>query len=217
MSFAFFIPLVGIIEIFFVIATIGAPRLVVAVRNYFYASAVLALIMIFLGATETSHELYALAIFSMLVKCLLIPLLLLSEVYSAALGQRIPSFIRTTPLRIVGMTVALIFLLAESMLTGLSASASGTILIVAAGTSFVFGFFGLIINRNIPSKILALLTMENGVALCFLVVGRALPLPIEIGFLFIILMASYLMIVLWRNVHKITGTDETASFNTLAE
>jgi hydrogenase-4 membrane subunit HyfE len=217
MTLVFFIPLIAIVELFFVIATIGAPRLVVAVRNYLFASAVLVLIMFFIGATEGSHELFALAIFAMLVKCLLIPLFILREVDPGALGQRIPSFIRTTPLRIIGVTIALLFLLAENMLSGLTASVSGMILIAAAGTSFVFGFLGLIVNRNIPSKILALLTMENGVALCFLVVGRALPLPIEIGFLLVILMASYLMIILWRNVHKMTGIDETASFNTLAE
>lgn len=217
MTLAFFIPLIGIIELFFIIATIGASRLVVAVRNYVLASATLALIMFFIGATEGSRELFALAIFSMLVKCLLVPLFLLSEVDSEALGQRIPSFVRTTPLRIIGVTVALVFILAESMLAGLSASTSGTILIAAAGSAFVLGFFGLIVNRNIPSKILALLTMENGIALCFLVVGRTLPLPIEIGFLLVILMAAYLMCVLWRKVHKVAGTDEIASFNTLAE
>lgn len=217
MTLSFFIPIIGIAELFFVIATIGAPRLVVAVRNYFLASAVLVLIMIFLGATEGSRELFALAIFSMLVKCLLIPLFLLREVDREALGQRIPSFIRTTPLRIIGASIALLFVLAESMLPGLSASVLGTVLVAAAGTAFVLGFFGLMVNRNIPSKILALLTIENGIALLFLMVGRALPLQIEIGFLLTILMAAYLMIVLWRKVHKATGTDDIASFNTLAE
>lgn len=79
------------------------------------------------------------------------------------------------------------------------------------------GILLTIIRKDLFSQVLGLLTMENGIAAFGLVALRGLPLFLEMGIFFVIIISTMILATLIDSVHKINPAVDTSTLNELID
>ena len=170
------------------------------IRLYAAQSVVISVLAAVVAFARDIPELYALALLSLLLKVVAVPLVMLR-------------LLRSTDPEIAGSRafgVASMVLLAVGVAGfGFFASARfglgspvlpATALAVAVAIVLV-SFVLMIVRRDVASQAIGFFALENGVSLASLVVAAALPLILEVAFLFDLLVAVVVFGVLIRLHH----------------
>ena len=175
------------------------------VQSFLLAS-IAGTIAVFNGAP---HILIA-AVLTLLVKAILVPILLERLVDRIEIRQEIEPFLNV-PLSVVicgGLTLVG-YVVAESFyhpdLTAGAASLGHNTLAVAISL-FLIGFFMMINRRKALTQVLALLSLENGLFLAAISLTYGMPLIVELGVFFDVLVA---VLVLGILVYRIRETFES--------
>lgn len=170
------------------------------VRLYATQSVVISVIAAAVAFARDIPELYLLAFFSFLLKVVAVPLVMLR-------------LLRNTDPEIAGSRafgVASMVLLAVGVAAfGFFASARfglGSPVLPAAALAVALAivlvsFVLMIVRRDVASQAIGFFALENGVSLASLVVAAALPLILEVAFLFDLLVAVVVFGVLIRLHH----------------
>jgi hydrogenase-4 component E len=159
-------------------------------------------------------ELYALAIFSLLLKVVVVPLVVLALLRDAhaeiagsgALG------VANQVLVAIGVTAFGFFSVGvlrihSSVLPTTALSLSVAVVLVA--------FVLMIMRRDVVSQAIGFFSLENGVSLASLVVAAGMPLILEVAFLFDLLVAVVVFGVLMRTHHRRTHSLSTETLDRL--
>jgi hydrogenase-4 component E len=186
------------------IAVAGHRWLVTNIRVFGAQSILLAAIAGTIGWFNSAPHLYIAALLTLALKGIFLPLLLERIVERDGIRQEIQplvniplSVVISGGLTLVGYTVAESFHRPEG---AVSAGTLGRNTLAVAISLFLIGFFMMVNRRKALTQILGLLSLENGLFLAAISLTYGMPLIVELGVFFDIVVAVMVLGVL---VHRI--------------
>ena len=182
------------------IAMAGQRWLITNIRIFGVQSFFLAAIAGTIAVFNHAPHIFIAAVLTLLVKAILVPILLERLVDRIEIRQEIEPILNV-PLSVVisgGLTLVG-YIVAESFyhpeLTAGPASMGHNTLAVAISL-FLIGFFMMINRRKALTQVLALLSLENGLFLAAISLTYGMPLIVELGVFFDVLVAVLVLGIL---------------------
>jgi hydrogenase-4 component E len=198
------------------IAMVAQRWLVTNIRIFAAQSLLLAAIANTIAYFNHAPHIYIAAGLTLLVKAILVPIALERLVARLGMRQEIEPILNV-PLSVVisgGLTLVG-YVLAESFYRpeeGPVAASLGHNALAVAISLFLIGFFTMINRRKALTQVLALLSLENGLFLAAISLTYGMPLIVELGVLFDVLVAVMVLGIL---VYRIGETDESMDVSRL--
>ena len=198
------------------IAMVGQRWLITNIRMFALQSFLLAAIAGTIAFFNHSNHIYIAAVLTFVVKTLVLPILLERIVARVGIQQEIEPLINV-PLSVLisgGLTLVG-YIVAESFYhpeeTSPSAALGHNTLAIAIAL-FLIGFFMMLNRRKALTQVLGLLSMENGLFLAAISLTYGMPLVVEIGIFFDVLVAAMVLGIL---VYRIGETFDSMDVSKL--
>ena len=188
------------------IAMVAQRWIVTNIRLFAAQSFLLAAIAGTIAFYNHAPHIYAVAVATLLAKGILVPIVLERLVGRIEIRQEIEPILNM-PLSIVisgGLTLVG-YVLAEPFYRpeeGLGASTLGHNALAVAISLFLIGFFMMINRRKALTQVLALLCLENGLFLAAISLTYGMPLIVELGVLFDVLVAVMVLGILVYRIRE---------------
>ncbi len=181
------------------------------ISSFRWQSAALAGVIALIGFFGDAPELYLVAVFTFVVKGLILPHYLQRMMVRLKVTREIQPYVNNaTSLIIAGLLVLLAYAVTRPlMLVGGSPTRSGIPL--AIGLIFV-GLFVILSRKKALTQIIGFLVLENGIVLLTALTTYGIPLVVELGVFLDLLMGFLVMQVL---VYQIHGTFESIDVDQL--
>jgi hydrogenase-4 component E len=193
---------------------VSSRSLTFYVRLFSLQSLFLALVafLVAIGYGET-HILTA-AILTVVVKVIAIPFVLTRITDAIKVRKEIDFTINVTvSLLICGGLVIVADSVAQPILSAQNGSTLGVSRVLPASIAMIMiGMFIMVARKKALTQLIGLLTMENGLFLSGLAITYGMPLIVEVGIFFDILMAALILGVF---MYRINRTFESISMDTL--
>ena len=191
---------------------VGQKALFTTIRLYGVQSLLLAIVATTIGISESRHELFVTAALTVVLKTILIPWFLMRTVDRIGIHREIEPFLNVpvSLLICLGLTVV-----GYRVSTGFEEGAKQVThhLIGVALSLLLIGLFLMVTRKKAITHILALLTVENAVFLVAVGVTTGMPLIVEFGIAFDVLLA---VLVLGILVQRIVGRFESMDVSRLS-
>jgi hydrogenase-4 component E len=190
------------------IAMVGQRSLILNVRLFGTQSFLLAAIAGAIAWYNHAPHVYIAAGLTLLIKAILVPILLERLIGRIGIRHEIEPIINV-PLSILisgGLTLVAYIVGASFYHPEAGGSTLGHNTLSVAISVFLIGFFMMINRRKAMSQVLALLTLENGVFLAAICLTYGMPLIVEMGVFFDVLVAVMVLGIL---VYQIGGSFES--------
>lgn len=208
---------VALLVVFLLFAFLGSGkfRLGQLVRYYAMQSLCLAGLLVSLAVHGDEH-LFVSAAGVVIFKVILIPFILTTSAKRSGLSGRLTSFIRPAPSYFLsGVTMLL------AVMAGLSIASSlqqtDLVLTVTAFAAMFMGGAMMAVRRDLYSQIIGFFTMENGITILASATLGAIPLLVEMGIFFTILIGAFLMSLLSRRLKELYAVEDTAELRELVD
>ena len=196
------------------IAMVGQRWLVTNIRIFGAQSFLLAAIAAAIAWFNHAPHIYLAAAVTFAAKTIVVPILLEKLVDRIQIRQEIEPILNV-PLSIVisgGLTV-IAYIVAESFYRpGQQPATLGHNVLAVAISLFLIGFFMMINRRKALTQVLALLSLENGLFLAAISLTYGMPVIVELGVLFDVLIAVMVLGIL---VYRIRETFESMDVSRL--
>ena len=191
---------------------VGQKALFTAIRLFGAQSLLLATVAAAIASTEGQHELFVTAALTIVLKTILIPWFLMRVIDRIGIHWEIEPFLNVPAslLVCVGLTVV-----GYRVSTGFPEGTHGVShhLIGVALSMLLIGLFLMVTRKKAITQILALLTIENAVFLVAVGVTEGMPLVVELGISFDVILAVVILGVL---VHRIVDRFESMDISRLS-
>ncbi|OLC41235.1 MAG: hypothetical protein AUH43_24940 [Acidobacteria bacterium 13_1_40CM_65_14] len=192
---------------------VGQKALFTAIRLYSAQSLFLGIVAITIAISESRHDLFVTAALTVSLKGILIPWFLMRVIDRIGIHREIEPFLNVPAslLICVGLTVV-----GYRVSTGFPEGARGVShhLIGTALSMLLIGLFLMVTRKKAITQILALLTVENAVFLVAVGVTSGMPLVVELGIFFDVILAVLILGIL---VHRIVDRFESMDVSRLAK
>ena len=159
-------------------------------------------------------ELYALAVLSLLLKVVVVPLVVLALLRDAHAEIAGSGALGVANQVLLAIGVSGFGFFAVGVLNIHSPVLPTTALSLAVSVVLV-AFVLMIVRRDVVSQAIGFFSLENGVSLASLVVAAGMPLILEVAFLFDLLVAVVVFGVLMRTHHRRTRSLSTETLDRL--
>jgi hydrogenase-4 component E len=179
------------------IAMVAQRWLVTNIRIFAAQSFLLAAIAATIAYCNHAPHIYIAAVLTLLVKGIAVPIALERLVARIEIRQEIEPILNT-PLSVLisgGLTLVG-YVVAESFYRPEEGPALGHNALAVAISLFLIGFFTMINRRKALTQVLALLALENGLFLAAISLTYGMPLIVELGVLFDVLVAVMVLGIL---------------------
>ncbi len=180
--------------------------LVTNIRIFGVQSFLLAAIAGTIAVFNRAPHIFIAAVLTLLVKAILVPILLERLVDRIEIRQEIEPFLNVPlsvvicgGLTLVGYIVAASFYHPEQT-TGAAGMGHNTLAV--AISLFLIGFFMMINRRKALTQVLALLSLENGLFLAAISLTYGMPLIVELGVFFDVLVAVLVLGILVYRIRE---------------
>ena len=191
---------------------VGQKALFTTIRLYGLQSLLLAIVATTIAVSESRPELFVTASLTVVLKTILIPWFLMRTVDRIGIHREIEPFLNVpfSLLICLGLTVV-----GYRVSTGFQEGAQQVThhLIGVALSLLLIGLFLMVTRKKAITQILALLTVENAVFLVAVGVTTGMPLIVELGIAFDVMLA---VLVLGILVQRIVGRFESMDVSRLS-
>jgi hydrogenase-4 component E len=191
---------------------VGQKALFTTIRLYGLQSLLLAIVATTMAISESRSELFVTAALTVVLKTILIPWFLMRTVDRIGIHREIEPFLNVpvSLLICLGLTVV-----GYRVSTGFEEGAQQVThhLIGVALSLLLIGLFLMVTRKKAITQILALLTVENAVFLVAVGVTTGMPLIVEFGIAFDVMLAVLVLGVL---VQRIVGRFESMDVSRLS-
>jgi hydrogenase-4 component E len=198
------------------ISMVGQRWLMTNIRLFALQSFLLAAIACIIAVFNHANHLYIAALLTLILKVLVLPVILSRLVERVGIQQEIEPLINVPlsilisgGLTLVGYVVAQSFHHPEE--TSASAALGHNTLAIAIAL-FLIGFFTTLNRRKALTQVLGLLYMENGLFLAAISLMYGMPLVVELGIFFDVLLAVMVLGIL---VYRIGETFDSMDVSKL--
>ena len=178
---------------------VGQKSLFTTIRLYAAQSLLLAIVAATKAIGDDRAQLFVMAAMTLVLKGFAIPLFLMRVVDRIGIHREIEPFLNvpTSLLACLGLTVV-----GYRVSTGFAEATVGvTHHVVGVGLStMMIGLFLMVTRKKAITQILALLTVENAIFLIALGITAGMPLVVELGIFFDVILAVLVLGVLVRRI-----------------
>jgi hydrogenase-4 component E len=192
---------------------VGQKALFTAIRLYAAQSLLLGIVAVTMAIADRHHELFVMAALTITLKGFLIPWFLMRVIDRIGIHREIEPFLNVPAslLVCIGLTVV-----GYRVSTGFPEGTQGVThhLVGVALSMLLIGLFLMVTRKKAVTQILALLTVENAVFLVALGVTSGMPLVVELGISFDVMLAVLVLGVL---VHRIVDRFESMDVSRLSK
>jgi hydrogenase-4 component E len=192
---------------------VGQKALFVTIRLYSLQSILLAVVAVAMAVGEQRPHLLTSAALTVGLKGLFIPWFLMRTIDRIGIHREIEPFVNTPSSLLIclGLTVV-----GYRVSTGLAEGGEGAAhhVIGVSLSMLLIGLFLMVTRRKAVTQILALLTVENAVFLVALGATSGMPLVVELGISFDVILA---VLVLGILVHRIVDRFESMDVSQLSK
>jgi hydrogenase-4 component E len=192
--------------------TVGQKALFTAIRLYAAQSLLLAIAAVAMAVTEGREHLYVMAALTIVLKVVVIPWFLMRVIDRIGIHREVEPFLNVPASLLICLALTVI---GYRVSTGFPEGAEGVThhLLGVALSMLLIGLFLMVTRKKAVTQILALLTVENAVFLVVLAVTTGMPLVVELGIAFDVMMA---VVVLGILVHRIVDRFESMDVSRLS-
>lgn len=159
-------------------------------------------------------ELYALAVLSLLLKVVVVPLVVLALLRDARAEIAGSGAVGVANQVLVAIGITGFGFFSVGIL-GIHSSVLPTTALSLSVAVVLVAFVLMIMRRDVVSQAIGFFSLENGVSLASLVVAAGMPLILEVAFLFDLLVAVVVFGVLMRTHHRRTRSLSTETLDQL--
>jgi len=192
---------------------VGQKALFTTIRLFGIQSLLLGVVAATIAVTESRHELFLTAGITVAMKAVLIPWFLMRIIDRIGINREIEPFLNVPVSLLVclGLTVV-----GYRVSTGFPEGAQGVRhhLIGVALSMLLIGMFLMVTRKKAITQILALLTVENAVFLVAVGVTPGMPLVVELGVAFDVIVAVLVLGVL---VQRLVARFESMDVSRLSQ
>ncbi len=192
---------------------LGSTRLYSCVRAFGIQSFLLACVASVVGISTGKIDLYIVALLTLIIKAAVIPYIFIYIIREIKVKREIDLYVGISPSLIIGgMLVVISYYLIRSIdvITELSSFA------LSASMSLVsIGLFIMISRKKAIMQMLGILIMENGLFLGAISLTSGMPLLVELGIFFDVLIGVLIMGILIFRINKTFETIDTDMLKTL--
>jgi hydrogenase-4 component E len=198
------------------IMMVSQRRVVTNIRAFAVQSALLAFIASTIAYFNRAPHLYLAAALMLLLKGVLLPEILRRLVARIGIRQEIEPFVNV-PVSVIisGLLTLLAYVISEPLksgpVTGVAGLGRNTLPVAIA--LFLIGFFMMINRRKALTQVLALLSLENGLFLAAISLTYGMPMVVELGIFFDVLVAVMILAIL---VYRIRETFDSMDISRLS-
>jgi len=186
---------------------LGSTRLYSCVRAFGIQSFLLACVATVVGISTGKIDLYIVALLTLIIKAAVIPYIFIYIIREIKVKREIDLYVGISPSLIIGgMLVVISYYLIRSIsvITELSSFA------LSASMSLVsIGLFIMISRKKAIMQMLGILIMENGLFLGAISLTNGMPLLVELGIFFDVLIGVLIMGILIFRINKTFETIDT--------
>src|ERR1700692_4584300 len=193
--------------------------LVTNIRAFGVQSFLLASIAATIAYFNHAPHIYFAAVLTLVLKAILLPIFLERLVMKIEIRQEIEPFVNI-PLSVIisGLLTLLAYVVAESFhrpeeVTGPASLGPNTLALAIA--LFLIGFFMMVNRRKALTQVLGLLCVENGILLAAISLTYGMPLIVEIGIFFDVLVAALLLAILIFRIRETFDSMEVSLLSRL--
>jgi len=180
--------------------------LITNIRAFGVQSFLLACIAATIAHFNHAPHIYIVAVLTLLFKALLLPIVLERLALKIEIRQEIEPFVNVPVSVIVsGLLTLLAYVVAESFHRPEEAAGPGRLghnTLAVAIALFLIGFFMMVNRRKALTQVLALLCLENGLFLAAISLTYGMPLIVEAGIFFDVLVATLLLAILSYRIRE---------------
>jgi hydrogenase-4 component E len=195
---------------------IAQSRLVSAVHAFAWQGLLLAAVTGVVAATSESHHLYFSAALTLVLKAVLIPWMLHRLVRRLELDRHVDLLRR--PTLVLMAAVALVIFSYWLVLPIVEEELAFTRNIVAISLAVVLiGLLMIVFRQQAVAQVLGFMSMENGLFLAAVSATGGMPLVVELGVAFDVLVAMVLFGVFFLHIHESIDTLDVDRLNRLTE
>ena len=182
------------------IMMVAQRGLVTNIRAFGVQSFLLACIGVTIAYFNHAPHLYAAAGLTLALKAILLPIILERLATKIEIKQEIEPLVNV-PISVItsGLLTLLAYVVAESFHRPDAAAGSaglGHNTLAVAIANFLIGFFMMLNRRKALTQVLGLLCLENGIFLAAISLTYGMPMIVEIGIFFDVLVAALLLAIL---------------------
>jgi len=192
---------------------LGSTRLYSCVRAFGIQSLLLACVAGIVAYSTGKDEIYIIALLTLLFKSIVIPYFLIYIIHEIKVKREIELYVKISPSLIIGgVLVVISYYLIRSInvISELSSFA------LSASMSLVsIGLFIMISRKKAIMQMLGILIMENGLFLGAISLTNGMPLLVELGIFFDVLIAVLIMGILIFRINKTFESIDTDMLKTL--
>jgi len=198
------------------IGMVAQRWLVTNIRIFAAQSFLLAAIAATIAYFNNAPHIYIAAVLTLVFKAIVMPVLLERLVVKLGIRQEIEPLINVPVSILISAGLTLLgYLVAESFYhpdeTGAAATLGHNTLAVAISL-FLIGFFMIVNRRKAITQVLALLSLENGLFLAAIALTYGMPLVVELGVFFDLLVGTMTLGIL---VYRIRETFDSMDVSKL--
>ena len=194
------------------IAMVTQRWIVVHIRIFAAQSFFLAMIATTIAWFNHAPHLYVAAVLTVAVKVVMVPILFERLVKRMKIREEIEPFVNVPFSVVISGGLTLVgYVVAESFYRSEQPGLGHNALAVAISL-FLIGFFTMINRRKALTQVLALLSLENGLFLAAISLTYGMPLIVELGVFFDVLVAAMVLGIL---VYRIRETFESMDVSRL--
>jgi len=204
----------GVLLLLTAFATVGTRRIAEYTNAFAVQSVALALVAAVVGYYTGSTHLYLIAILTILVKTIAITLILRAVAARVRLQREAELYLSLPASLLVGFLLMLLAFFVSPAVV-----APGTFLneppLAISVALVLIGLFILSSRRHALAQVVGLLTMENGLFSGAIAIAYGMPLIVEIGILFDILVAVLVLALLVTLIQRQDLAVDTAELRRL--
>jgi hydrogenase-4 component E len=192
---------------------LGSTRLYSCVRAFGIQSFLLACVAGIVAYSTGKNDIYIVALLTLVIKAAVIPYIFIYIIREIKVKREVELYVNVSPSLIIGgVLVVISYYLIRSIniLSGLSSFA------LSASMSLVsIGLFVMISRKKAIMQMLGILIMENGLFLGAISLTYGMPLLVELGIFFDVLIGVLIMGILIFRINKTFESIDTDMLKTL--
>ncbi len=192
---------------------LGSKRLYTCVRIFGFQSLLLALVAALVAYSTGKNELYIMALLTLIIKAILIPHIFIMISKKIGVKREIELYVNIAPSLLIGGSLFVIsYYLAQSI--SISVPQLNNALPVSMSMIFI-GPFMMISRKKTLTQIFGILIMENGLFLGTITLTSGMPLIVELGIFFDVLVGVLVMGIVVFRINETFETTDTDELRTL--
>jgi hydrogenase-4 component E len=197
-------------------AIVAQRRLMACVDLFALQSAFLSLTAMLVAYLTNIHHIYVAAVLTIAIKAIILPRILKKIVRTLNVQREVTSYVNIPAgLLICGALLILAFFITQPI-SHLGFLLTQDSLAIALGIVLI-GFFIMITRKKAVTQVIGFLVMENGLFLAATAAAYGMPLIVELGIFFDVLVAGLIVGIYTNQIQGAFGSVDTSRMKALKE